>query len=153
MLTVPVAVAGGFLGLWITGLAQNIYTQIGTIMLIGLAAKNGILIVEFINQLRDEGRPFEEAVLDGSVRRLRPIVMTGLTTVMGSLPLVITSGAGAETRSVLGITIFFGVLTSAIFTLIIVPMGYRLISRRTGSPDATRKRLETALAETETTKA
>ena len=147
MLTVPVAVAGGFLGLWFTGLAQNIYTQIGTIMLIGLAAKNGILIVEFINQLRDEGKAFEEAVLDGAVRRLRPIVMTGLTTVMGSLPLVITSGAGAETRNVIGITIFFGVLTSALFTLIIVPMGYRLIARHTGSPDQTRKRLEDALAE------
>ncbi|MCG8600099.1 MAG: efflux RND transporter permease subunit [Verrucomicrobiales bacterium] len=148
MLTVPVAVAGGFLGLWFTGIAQNIYTQIGTIMLIGLAAKNGILIVEFINQLRDEGQDFHEAVLDGSVRRLRPIVMTGLTTVMGSMPLVITSGAGAETRNVIGVTIFFGVLASALFTLVIVPMGYQLIAKRTGSPEQTRKRLEKALADT-----
>ncbi len=147
MLAVPVAVVGGLLGLWYTGLAQNIYTQIGTIMLIGLAAKNGILIVEFINQLRDEGRDFNSAVLDGSVRRLRPIVMTGLTTVMGSVPLVITSGAGAETRVVIGVVILFGVALSALFTLIIVPMGYQLLARGTKSPGEHIKRLEDAVAD------
>lgn len=146
MLAVPVAVVGGLLGLWFTGLAQNIYTQIGTIMLIGLAAKNGILIVEFINQLRDEGRDFNSAVLDGSVRRLRPIVMTGLTTVMGSVPLVITSGAGAETRVVIGVVILFGVALSALFTLIIVPMGYQLLARGTKGPGVHIKRLEDAVA-------
>ncbi len=147
MLAVPVAVVGGLLGLWFMGMAQNIYTQIGTIMLIGLAAKNGILIVEFINQLRDEGRDFNTAVLDGSVRRLRPIVMTGLTTVMGSVPLVITSGAGAETRVVIGIVILFGVALSALFTLIIVPMGYQLLARGTKSPGEHIKRLEDAVAD------
>ncbi|MDF1741542.1 MAG: efflux RND transporter permease subunit [Verrucomicrobiales bacterium] len=149
MLAVPVAVVGGLLGLWFTGLAQNIYTQIGTIMLIGLAAKNGILIVEFINQLRDEGRGFSEAVLDGSVRRLRPIVMTGLTTVMGSVPLVVTSGAGAETRVVIGVVILFGVALSALFTLIIVPMGYQLLARGTKSPGEHIQRLENAVADAE----
>lgn len=145
MLSVPVAVGGGLLGLWLTGLAQNIYTQIGTIMLIGLAAKNGILIVEFINQLRDRGVDFDTAVLDGSVRRLRPIVMTGLTTVMGSVPLVLTSGAGSETRTVIGIVILFGVAFSALFTLVVVPLGYQLIARRTGSPLDQEHRLQKAL--------
>lgn len=152
MLTVPVAVAGGLFGLWMTGQAQNIYTQIGTIMLIGLAAKNGILIVEFINQLRDEGQDFDSAVLDGSVRRLRPIVMTGFTTVMGSLPLIITSGAGSETRIVIGTVILFGVAVAALFTLVVVPLAYRLLARKTSSPDTQRKRLEAALAEVENPK-
>ena len=148
MLAVPVAVAGGLVGLWVTGLAQNIYTQIGTIMLVGLAAKNGILIVEFINQLRDGGQDFDSAVIDGSVRRLRPIVMTGLTTLMGSVPLILSTGAGAETRSVIGIVIFFGVALSGLFTLVIVPLGYQLISRKTGSPGDTQRKLDSALAET-----
>ncbi|MDF1751714.1 MAG: efflux RND transporter permease subunit [Verrucomicrobiales bacterium] len=145
MLAVPVAVLGGMFGLWLTGAAQNIYTQIGTIMLVGLAAKNGILIVEFINQLRSDGMSFNEAVLEGSVRRLRPIVMTGLTTVMGSIPLVITSGAGAETRIAIGVVILFGVAFSALFTLIIVPMGYQLIARKTKNPGESARRLEEAL--------
>tara|TARA_R110002096_G_scaffold95425_2_gene213941 strand:- start:671 stop:3787 length:3117 start_codon:yes stop_codon:yes gene_type:complete len=149
MLAVPVAVVGGLFGLWVTGLAQNIYTQIGTIMLIGLAAKNGILIVEFINQLRDEGLKFNQAVLDGSVRRLRPIVMTGLTTLMGSVPLVITSGAGAETRVVIGVVILFGVAFAAVFTLVVVPLGYQLIARRTKSPEEHIRKLNAALAEPE----
>ncbi|MCB1062904.1 MAG: efflux RND transporter permease subunit [Verrucomicrobiae bacterium] len=148
MLAVPVAIFGGLYGLWTMGFAQNIYTQIGTIMLIGLAAKNGILIVEFINQLRDQGQDFNSAVLDGSVRRLRPIVMTGLTTVMGSIPLVITSGAGSETRIVIGVVILFGVSFSALFTLFVVPMAYQLIARRTTSPEAHLRRLEEALADT-----
>lgn len=152
MLAVPVAVVGGFYGLWITGQPQNIYTQIGTIMLVGLAAKNGILIVEFINQLRDEGRDFNTAVLDGSVRRLRPIVMTGLTTVMGSVPLVVTSGAGSETRVVIGTVILFGVAFASIFTLLVVPMGYQLLARRTQSPQVHAKRLAKALENPEGSK-
>ncbi len=146
MLSVPTAVAGGLLGLWIMGLAQNIYTQIGTIMLIGLATKNGILIVEFVNQLRGEGVAFSEAVLQASVRRLRPIVMTGLTTLMGSLPLVLSSGAGSETRLVIGVVILYGVALSAILTLFVVPLTYQMIARRTGKPNATAERLEEALA-------
>jgi len=147
MLTVPTAVAGGLLGLWFMGLAQNIYTQIGTVMLVGLATKNGILIVEFINQLRGEGVPFNEAVVGASVRRLRPIVMTGLTTLMGTLPLVITSGAGSETRTVIGVVILFGVALSAILTLFVVPLAYQLIARKTATPGATSRRLESALAD------
>ena len=114
-------------------------------MLIGLAAKNGILIVEFINQLRDEGAEFEDAILRASVRRLRPIVMTGLTTVMGSLPLVISSGAGSETRLVVGVVILFGVALSALMALFLVPLTYRLISRNTTSPETRSKELEALL--------
>ncbi|MGB6220777.1 efflux RND transporter permease subunit [Haloferula sp.] len=147
LLSVPVAVAGALLGLLITDQAQSIYSQIGMIMLIGLAAKNGILIVEFINQLRDEGRSFDEAIVEASTLRFRPILMTGLTTVMGSLPLVISSGAGAETRFVVGVVILFGVALSGIFTLFVVPVIYRLISRGTQSPNATSKRVDGALAE------
>jgi len=148
MLAVPVAVAGALLGLYLTGQAQSIYSQIGMIMLVGLAAKNGILIVEFINQLRSEGMPFEEAVIEASVLRFRPIAMTGLTTVMGSLPLVFTSGAGAETRFVVGIVILFGVATSTIFTLLVIPVAYRIISKKSGTPGATSRRVDEALGET-----
>lgn len=147
MFAVPVAVAGGLFGLWCAGFAQNIYSQIGTIMLVGLAAKNGILIVEFINQLRDEGQSFNDAVLNGSVRRLRPIIMTGLTTIMGSLPLVISSGAGAETRVVIGVVILFGVSFAGLFTLFIVPLAYRLLARRTKSPQENVHLLDKAIAE------
>ncbi|MDF1659085.1 MAG: efflux RND transporter permease subunit [Verrucomicrobiales bacterium] len=146
MLAVPIAVVGALLGLYLTGQAQSIYSQIGMIMLIGLAAKNGILIVEFINQLRSEGKAFDEAVIDGSVLRFRPIAMTGLTTVMGSLPLVLSSGAGAETRFVVGIVILFGVALSALFTLFVVPVTYRLVSRRSGSPGDRSREVDEALA-------
>lgn len=145
LLSAPVAVGGGLLGLVFFGLSQNIYTQIGSIMLIGLAAKNGILIVEFINQLRDEGAEFEDAILRASIRRLRPIVMTGLTTVMGSLPLVISSGAGSETRLVVGVVILFGVALSGLMALFLVPLTYRLISRNTTSPETRSKELEALL--------
>lgn len=145
LLSAPVAVGGGLLGLMVFGLAQNIYTQIGSIMLIGLAAKNGILIVEFINQLRDDGAEFEDAILRASVRRLRPIVMTGLTTVMGSLPLIISSGAGSETRFVIGVVILFGVALSALMALLLAPLAYRLIAKNTSSPETRTKQLEAAL--------
>ncbi|MCC5845479.1 MAG: efflux RND transporter permease subunit [Verrucomicrobia bacterium] len=134
MLTVPLAMTGAMVGLFFSGGSLNIYTQVGLIMLVGLAAKNGILIVEFINQLRDEGRDFDESVLEGASIRLRPIVMTGITTAAGSLPLIFTSGAGAETRSAIGIVIFSGVLATTFFTIFVVPVAYALLSRKTGSP-------------------
>jgi multidrug efflux pump len=133
MLTVPVAVAGALLGLQWMGFNQSVYSQIGLIMLIGLATKNGILIVEFINQLRDDGVPFRRAILEASEQRLRPIVMTSLATVMGALPLILGHGAGFETRMIVGVVIVFGVSLSAVLTLFLVPMTYALISGRTGS--------------------
>lgn len=145
MLTVPVAIAGALLGLQYSGLNQSIYSQIGLIMLIGLAAKNGILIVEFVNQLRDEGVDFREAILQASEKRLRPIVMTALATVMGALPLMYGQGAGYETRMVVGVVIVYGVSLATIVTLFLVPMMYALIARHTGSPMDVSRRLESAL--------
>lgn len=134
MLTVPLALVGALVGLYLTGMSLNIYSQIGLVMLIGLAAKNGILIVEFANQLRDAGSDFEEAVKKAAAQRLRPIVMTGCTTVFSSLPLVLASGPGAESRMVIGIVIFAGVIVSAFMTLFVVPAAYAWLARRTGSP-------------------
>lgn len=148
MLTVPLAIGGALLGLYITGQTLNLYSQIGLIMLVGLAAKNGILIVEFANQLRDGGRPFREALLEASAVRLRPIMMTGITTAAGSLPLLLSSGAGSETRYVIGTVILCGVLTATLFTIFVVPVAYDMLARHTGSPQATRRQLETEMEET-----
>ncbi len=145
MLTVPLAMAGALLSLYLTGQTLNIYSQIGLIMLVGLSAKNGILIVEFANQLRDAGRPFREALLEASAIRLRPIVMTGLTTAAGSLPLLLSSGAGTETRTVIGTVIMAGSLSATFFTLFVVPVAYDLLARHTGSPQRVQRQLETEL--------
>jgi len=142
MLGVPMAIGGGLIGLWVTGNSLNLYSQIALLMLIGLAAKNGILIVEFANQLRDAGRSFDEALVQASILRLRPILMTGVTTVAGAIPLIMASGAGAETRAVIGIVVVWGVTVSMFVTLILIPVLYSLLARRTGSPLAVRRRLE-----------
>lgn len=134
MLTVPLALVGAFIGLYFADMTLNIYSQIGLVMLIGLAAKNGILIVEFANQLRDAGMEFEAALKRAATQRLRPIVMTGFTTVFSSLPLVLASGPGAESRMVIGMVIFAGVLVSAFMTLFVVPTAYSWLARSTGSP-------------------
>ena len=134
MLTVPLALVGAFIGLYFANFSINIYSQIGLVMLIGLAAKNGILIVEFANQLRDAGEEFEKALRQAAILRLRPIVMTGFTTVFSSLPLVLASGPGAESREVIGMVIFAGVLVSAFLTLYVVPTAYYWLARNTGSP-------------------
>lgn len=141
MMTVPLAIAGGLLGLSLAGKAINIYSQIGLVMLIGIATKNGILIVEFINQLRDTGREFTTAILEGARIRFRPVMMTALSTVMGSIPLVLASGAGSESRSTLGVVIFFGVSLASVLTLFVVPVFYSLIARGTSSPEATARAL------------
>ncbi|MFQ3245501.1 MAG: multidrug efflux pump [Arenicella sp.] len=143
--TVPLTVGGGLLGLWLTGQSLNIYSQIGLIMLIGLAAKNGILIVEFANQLRDEGMRFNRAIISASVIRFRPILMTGVTTIAGTIPLILASGAGAETRYVVGTVILFGVLASTILTILVVPVVYSLMARKTNSPEQVARNLESQL--------
>ncbi|MDT8388579.1 MAG: efflux RND transporter permease subunit [Thiogranum sp.] len=145
MLTVPLAIGGALFGLYVSGQSLNLYSQIGLIMLVGLAAKNGILIVEFANQLRDAGKPFDLALREASAVRLRPIVMTGITTAAGSLPLLLSTGAGSETRTVIGTVIMSGVLAATLFTLFVVPVAYDLLARRTGSPGDTRRRLETEM--------
>ncbi len=134
MLTVPLAIAGGLLGLYLTGSTLNLYSQIGLVMLVGLAAKNGILIVEFANQLRERRKSFDYAILKASEVRLRPIVMTGITTATGAIPLILSTGAGAETRMVIGVVVLAGVLAATLFTLFVVPVAYRLLSRRTHAP-------------------
>ncbi|MEH6564446.1 MAG: efflux RND transporter permease subunit [Halopseudomonas sp.] len=141
MLGVPMAIGGALLGLWVTGNSLNLYSQIGLVMLIGLAAKNGILIVEFANQLRDEGMDFDLALTEASVLRLRPILMTGVTTVAGAIPLVLAFGAGAETRAVIGIVVISGVSMSMLLTLFVIPVLYSFLARGTGSPQATAQRL------------
>ncbi|QJQ94948.1 MULTISPECIES: efflux RND transporter permease subunit [Halomonadaceae] len=142
MLTVPLAMSGAMLGLYLTGQTLNIYSQVGLVMLIGLAAKNGILIVEFANQLRDQGVAFHDALVESSVTRLRPIIMTAVTTMAGAIPLIISSGAGAETRLVLGTVIFCGVAAATLFTLLVVPVAYDLLARHTGSPGDVQRRLQ-----------
>ncbi len=141
MLTVPIVIGGGLLGLWVTGSTLNLYSQIGLIMLVGLAAKNGILIVEFANQLRDQGIEFSEALREACLTRFRPIVMTGITTAAGAIPLILASGAGAETRAVIGVVVLAGVLTSIVLTLIVVPVAYDKLARNTGSAGDVRRRL------------
>jgi len=136
LLTVPLALVGALAGLELMGMSLNIYSQIGIVMLIGLAAKNGILIVEFANQLRDKGIAFEEALISAAQQRLRPIVMTTFTTVTSAIPLVLAVGPGAESRMVIGVVIFAGVSLASVFTLFIVPGAYYWLCRNTGSPMA-----------------
>jgi multidrug efflux pump len=142
MVTVPLAVAGGLFGLWVTGMTLNIYSQIGIIMLVGIASKNGVLIVEFINQMRDEGMQFHDAVVEGARIRFRPVVMTAFSTVMGSIPLIMATGPGAASRTNLGVVIFFGVSIATLFTLFVVPVIYDVFARHTGSPNAVADRLQ-----------
>ena len=142
MLAVPIAIVGAFIGLYLSGNSINIYSQIGIVMLIGLAAKNGILIVEFANQLRDAGLSFRDAVITASRQRLRPIVMTAFTTLMSSVPLILGTGPGSESRMVIGTVIFAGVALSAFLTLFVIPALYMLMAQKTQSPMAITRRLE-----------
>jgi len=141
MLVVPLAFLGAIIGLYFTGQTLNIYSQIGIVMLIGLSAKNGILIVEFANQLRDAGVEFSEAVVRASKQRLRPIIMTAFTTLMSAVPLIIGSGPGAESRMVIGIVIFSGVAVSAFLTIFVIPSLYLMLAKGTTSPLATTQKL------------
>ncbi|MBS0042377.1 efflux RND transporter permease subunit [Shewanella sp. M16] len=147
MLTVPLATVGALIGLWLTGQSLNIYSQIGIIMLVGLAAKNGILIVEFANQLRDKGVDFDKAIIQASAQRLRPILMTGITTAAGAVPLVLAVGAGAETRFVIGVVVLSGILLATLFTIFVIPAAYGLFARNSGSPEAIAQQLEKELAQ------
>lgn len=135
MTTVPLAITGALFGLNIFGATINIYSQIGAIMLIGLAAKNGILIVEFANQLRDRGMDFKEAVIQSSKTRLRPVLMTSMCTAFGAVPLILASGAGALSRQSIGAVVFFGVTFAVLLTLVVVPTVYGLVAKNTHSPE------------------
>ncbi|MCC0055641.1 MAG: efflux RND transporter permease subunit [Rhodobiaceae bacterium] len=147
LLTAPLGLAGAAFAMKFGGLSLNIYAQIGIILLIGLMAKNGILIVEFANQLRDEGQSVRTAVINASVLRLRPIVMTVVSTVLGAIPLVLASGAGAESRIAIGSVIVGGLLLSSALTVIVTPVLYDLLARYTKPRGAVEKALEAELAD------
>jgi multidrug efflux pump len=134
MTTVPLAVLGAVFGLKIAGISVNIFSQIAVVLLIGLAAKNGVLIVEFANQLRDRGVEFYEAIVKGAVARLRPVLMTSLCTAFGAIPFLVATGAGAEQRRPIGVVVFYGVMVSMLLTLLVVPAVYSLFARNTKSP-------------------
>lgn len=129
ILTVPMAVAGAVFSLWLFGQSWNIFSQIGTIMLIGLVTKNGILIVEFANQLREEGVPKLEAILKASESRLRPILMTSLTVALGALPIALSMGDASTSRVGMGVVIVGGTMFSLILTLFVIPALYLMWSR------------------------
>ncbi|WP_305044533.1 efflux RND transporter permease subunit [Geoalkalibacter sp.] len=130
MLSVPLSVTGALGALWLTGHTLNIYSQIGLVTLVGLITKHGILIVEFANQLREEGLSKLEAVIESSALRLRPILMTTGAMVLGVVPLALASGAGAESRQAIGWVIFGGMTLGTLLTLFVVPTAYLLIARR-----------------------
>jgi multidrug efflux pump len=148
MLTVPLAVLGALLGLWLAGNSLNLFSQIGIVMLVGLAAKNGILIVEFANQLRDEGRAIADAIIEAAAVRLRPILMTSIATISGALPLVIASGPGSASRATIGIVIISGVAFSTLLSLFVVPSFYALLAPFTRAPGALAQKLERLERET-----
>ncbi len=142
MTGVPLAAAGGLLGLWVTGQSLNVYSQIGLIMLIGLVAKNGILMVEFANQLRDRGEEIMPAILHAASVRLRPILMTSIATIAGAIPLYIAFGAGSEGRRAIGTVIIFGLALGTVMTLFIIPVLYAYVARFTKPVGAIARELE-----------
>lgn len=140
MLSVPLAVTGALIALAWSGISLNIYSQIGIIMLLGLMAKNGILIVEFANQLRDKGYEVRDAILEGATLRFRPVLMTTISTVFGAVPLVIATGA--ESRAAIGMVILGGLVFATTLTLFIIPVLYNLLARFAKSSNAVEKELE-----------
>jgi multidrug efflux pump len=148
MLTVPLAVTGALLGLWVSGGTLNLFSQIGIVMLVGLAAKNGILIVDFANKLRDEGRGVREAIVEAAAVRLRPILMTSIATIAGAVPLVAAGGPGSASRGAIGVVVIFGVAFSTLLSLYVVPSFYALLAPYTGSPETLSREIERLESET-----
>ncbi len=129
LFSVPLAVFGALLTLLITGDTLNLYSAIGIILLVGLVTKNAILIVEYINQSRAKGKELLEAVYEGCKIRFRPILMTSTTMILGAMPLLFATGAGAESRHPMGLAIVGGLIFSTVFTLVVIPVVYILIVR------------------------
>src|SRR6185295_15407861 len=128
MLSVPLSMTGALLTLWLTGGTLNIYSQVGLVTLVGLITKHGILIVEFANQLRAKGEDMISAVIDSATLRLRPILMTTGAMVLGSVPLALAAGAGAESRTQIGWVIVGGMSFGTLLTLFVVPVAYTLLA-------------------------
>src|SRR4029453_4227310 len=139
ILIVPMCLLAAIAGVWVVGSDNNIFTQIGLVVLIGLAAKNAILIVEFAKQLQDEGKPRFEAIVEASKTRLRPILMTSFAFILGVLPLIRGAGAGAEMRFALGIAVFSGMLGVTFFGIFFTPVFYEVIRSRTDRRAAARQ--------------
>jgi multidrug efflux pump len=137
MFTVPLALAGALFSLWYFNQTMNIFSQIGIIMLIGLVTKNGILIVEFANQLQERGEDKAKAIINAASDRLRPILMTTLATALGALPIALALGAGAKSRMGMGIVIIGGLLFSLSLTLFVIPAMYSYIAKKRKPHDAT----------------
>ena len=129
ILAVPLALMGAVAALWLRGMHVDVYTQVGFVMLIGLSAKNAILIVEFAKRLREEGHGIVEAAMEAGRLRLRPILMTAFAFILGVVPLMVASGAGAASRRSIGTTVFGGMLAATILGLVFVPVFYAVIER------------------------
>ncbi|HWM79792.1 MAG TPA: efflux RND transporter permease subunit, partial [Methylomirabilota bacterium] len=123
----PLVALGAFFGVWLMGYDNNVYVQIGLVMLIGLAAKNAILIVEFAKAKQDEGMPLEEAALESARLRFRPILMTAFAFILGVVPLVLASGAGSGAQNVLGTAVFWGMLVATALGVFIIPGNYAFV--------------------------
>jgi multidrug efflux pump len=134
MTTVPLAVIGALAGLWLYNMTLNVFSQIAMILLIGIAAKNGVLIVEFANQLRDQGLDKIEAVIKAAAIRLRPVLMTSLCTAFGAIPFLLARGAGSEQREPIGVVVFYGTTIAVLLTLFVVPAVYSLVAGEHRSP-------------------
>ena len=129
MLSVPLAIVGALFAMYMTDTTLSIYTKIGLIMLVGLVSKNGILIVEFARQMRIKGKDASESLIDSCRKRFRPVIMTGFSTVIGIIPLVLGSGAGFESRLTTGIVLISGIIFSIFLTLFMTPFFYKLIDK------------------------
>jgi hydrophobe/amphiphile efflux-1 (HAE1) family protein len=149
VLTVPFGLAAAVYALFLTGTSVNIYSQIGLVMLIGLLAKNSILLVEFANQLRDQGMELKEAIIEAGKVRLRPIMMTLVSTILGGLPLILSSGAGAEARNAIGWVVFGGLGLAVVFTLFLTPVLYYALARFTKPKADEENRLNVELEDAE----
>jgi HAE1 family hydrophobic/amphiphilic exporter-1 len=147
MFTVPFGLAAAVFAIALTGGSLNIYSQIGLVMLVGIMAKNGILIVEFANQLREHGYRVHDAIREACRIRLRPVVMTMIATVVGGIPLVMMGGAGAEARQALGWIVVGGLGLATIFTLFVTPVAFLLLARFSKTRSAEAERLETELGD------
>ncbi|PIQ59103.1 MAG: hypothetical protein COW00_12285, partial [Bdellovibrio sp. CG12_big_fil_rev_8_21_14_0_65_39_13] len=129
LLALPFSITGALIALWIGGASLNIYSMIGIVLLMGIVKKNSIILVDFTNQLRGQGRSLHNALLEACPIRLRPIVMTSVSTVAGTLPAALATGAGSETRVPLALAVIGGVILSTLLTLVVVPCFYSLVSK------------------------
>ncbi len=145
MITVPFGIAAAIYAVFLTGTSINVYSQIGLVMLIGLLAKNSILLVEFADQLRDQGHSVKDAILKSGEVRLRPIMMTLMSTILGGIPLIVSSGAGAEARNAIGWVVFGGLGLAVVFTLFLTPVLYFWLARFVKPRKDNAKQLETEL--------